>query len=120
MVLVDTSVWVAHFRGNEPGLVRLLSEGSVLIHPFITGELTCGNLANRGQVLTDLGALPAAKRASDSEVMRLVEGRHLWGRGIGWVDAHIVASALLTGCGLWTRDARLRRVAEELGIAGGA
>lgn len=115
MVLVDTSVWVAHFRASHSGVVRLLTEGQVLTHPFVVGELACGNLARRERLLSDLAALPAARRASDEEVMQLVTRRRLWGRGIDWVDAHLLASALLTGCALWTLDPRFRRVAHEIG-----
>lgn len=114
MVLVDTSVWVAHFREPQRGLVELLGEGLVLVHPFVTGELACGNLRRRPSVLADFAALPAAARASDLEVMRLVEDRRLWGRGLGWVDVHLLASALISHCRLWTLDKRLAAAAVEL------
>jgi predicted nucleic acid-binding protein len=77
MVLADTSVWIAHFREGQPALADLLTDGLVLMHPFVSGELACGNLANRTAILTDLSALPAALRAEDSEVMRLIEERKL-------------------------------------------
>jgi len=107
MVLIDTSVWIQHFRKVEPALVERLSEGNVLIHPFVSGELACGNLRNRATILNDLNALPPAQVASDSEVIRLVEKRRLWGQGLGWVDVHLLASALLSHCALWTFDRKL-------------
>jgi len=117
MVLVDTSVWIAHFRQREPVLVDLLCDGLVLAHPFVNGELACGSLSERASILADLAALPAATRASDAEVMHLVESRKLWGRGLGWVDAHLLASALISHCRLWTVDKRLGAAASELGIS---
>jgi predicted nucleic acid-binding protein len=79
MVLVDTSIWIAHFREGQPALTDLLSDGLVLMHPFISGELACGKLKSRTGILSDLNALPAAKRASDSEVMNLIDERRFWG-----------------------------------------
>jgi predicted nucleic acid-binding protein len=117
MVLVDTSVWISHFREGQPVLTDLLSDGLVLIHPFISGELACGNLKSRAGILSDLAALPAAKRASDSEVVSLIDERRLWGRGLGWMDAHLLAAALLSNCRFWTLDKRLRRAAAELKLS---
>ena len=117
MVLVDTSVWIAHLRERQPVLADLLWNGLVVMHPFVTGELACGNLRKRAAILADLSALPLATRASDAEVMRLVEGRRLWGRGLGWIDAHLLASALISHCRLWTLDKRLRAAASELGVS---
>jgi predicted nucleic acid-binding protein len=116
MVLVDTSVWIAHFRKGQPVLVDLLSDGLVAMHPFVSGELACRNLKNRAEILSDLRTLPAAKRASDHEVMQLVEARRLWGRGLGWIDAHLLAAALISNCRFWTLDKRLRNAASELGL----
>lgn len=116
MVLADTSIWVAHFREGHPGLATLLTEGLVLMHPFVSGELACGNLKDRASILADLNALPAAKCADDSEVIQLIEERRLWGRGLGWVDAHLLAAALLSNCRLWTLDKRLDRAASDLGL----
>jgi hypothetical protein len=116
MVLVDTSVWIAHLREGEAALADLLSDGLVLMHPFVTGELACGNLKKRTLVLSDLATLPVAARASNAEVMRLVEDRRLWGRGLGWIDAHLIASALLSHCRLWTLDKQLGTAASELGL----
>ena len=115
MILVDTSVWIEHFRaGNALG--EVLSGGLVLTHPFVVGELACGNLRNRVRILADMDALPLAVSATDEEVRRLVEDRKLWGRGIGWIDAHLLASAALTNCGLWTLDRPLERAAPTAGV----
>ena len=84
MVLVDSSVWIAHFRYRQADLAELLEDGLVLMHPFILGELACGNLKNRVSLLSDLEALPQARRASDADVMHLIDARKLWGRGLGW------------------------------------
>ncbi|HEY4085220.1 MAG TPA: PIN domain-containing protein [Bryobacteraceae bacterium] len=115
MVLADTSIWVDHFRGGDPALADLLNSASVLMHPFVLGELACGNLARRSQVLTELTELPAAVRAEDAEVMELIETRKLYGLGIGWVDAHLIASALLSDCDLLTADQRLKKAARQAG-----
>jgi predicted nucleic acid-binding protein len=115
MVLADTSVWTQHFRQGEPGLAARLSEGLIPMHPFVSGELACGSLKNRAAILTDLNALPPAKVASSAEVLQLIEDRRLWGRGLGWVDLHLVASVLLSHCGFWTLDKRLGEAAAELG-----
>lgn len=116
MILVDTSVWIDHFRRNDALLAELLSEGSVLMHPFVLGELACGNFKHRGTVLSNLAALRRAVSATDSEALALLEDRALWRRGLGWVDVHLLASALLTDCVLWTRDERLRAAAAHAGV----
>jgi predicted nucleic acid-binding protein len=116
MWLVDTSVWIEHFRQRTSDLTNLLLEGLVLTHPFVSGELACGNLKDRDEVLSDLNALPSVEVATDAEVLRLIEDRKLWGRGLGWVDIHLLASALLSRCRLWSADKRLQRVADELGL----
>ena len=116
MVLVDTSVWIEHFRFGNHALRNALNDSLVLMHPFVLGELACGGFKNRTRVLSDLAALPAAQTAAQEEVLRLVDDRRLWGRGIGWIDAHLLASALLSGCRLWTTDVRLNRVAGALGL----
>ncbi len=116
MILVDTSVWIAHFRKAGSRLGELLSEGLVMVHPFVLGELACGNLRNRVRILSDLEALPCAVSAAHEEVMRLIEARKLWGFGIGWIDAHLLASALLSGCQFWTLDGRLLRAAAGAGV----
>lgn len=113
MILVDTSVWVAHLRKAEEALQSLLNEGLVLSHPFVIGELACGNLKNRDEILALLDALPKAKLASHEEVLHLVSERKLYGKGLGWVDVHLVAAALLSQSPLWTRDKTLASVARE-------
>jgi predicted nucleic acid-binding protein len=117
MVLADTSIWIEHFRHRAPTLAAHLAEGLVLMHPFISGELACGNLKNRAVILSDLNALPPSRLASNAEVLHLIEDRRLWGRGLGWVDAHLLASALLSNCRFWTLDVRLAKAAEELGLS---
>lgn len=119
-MLVDTSVWVEHLRRGLPRLATLLQDGEVLIHPSVIGEQACGNLRNRSQVLELLQGLPAATVASDTEVLLLIERDRLMGRGIGYVDAHLLASARLSHCRLWTQDRRLAAVAQEQGLAAGA
>ncbi|MCX5957200.1 MAG: type II toxin-antitoxin system VapC family toxin [Cyanobacteria bacterium] len=116
MILVDTSVWVEHLRHGLPRLATLLQEGEVLIHPWVIGELACGNLRNRQQVLELLLGLPMATVASDAEALLLIEREQLMGRGIGYIDAHLLASARLSHCRLWTQDRRLAAVAQEQGL----
>ncbi|MGA2713969.1 MAG: type II toxin-antitoxin system VapC family toxin [Bryobacteraceae bacterium] len=116
MVLVDSSVWIEHFRRGQPALAALLNEGSVLMHPFVLGELACGNLKKRADILRDLEELPQAAAATHEEALDLMSERKLWGRGIGWIDAHLVASALLSNCHLWTLDVRLARAAADAGV----
>lgn len=116
MILVDTSVWVRHLRDGEATLKALLEEGKVACHPFIVGELACGNLRNRAEILALLQALPTAKVASHEEVLQFVERRQLMGKGIGYVDAHLLVSAALTEIPLWTFDRQLRKVSSGLGL----
>lgn len=116
MVLADTSVWIEHFRRREAILAGHLFDGLILMHPFIAGELACGNLKNRAVILANLHELPPARLASNSEVLQLLDDRGLWGRGLGWIDAHLLASALLSHCRLRTLDRRLAKVAAELGV----
>lgn len=115
MILVDTSVWVDHLRTGDAKLAALLDEGRVLGHPFVIGEIALGNLRQRDQVVRALQELPQAITASDNEVLYLIGAEALFGRGIGYVDAHLVAAVRLTaGASLWTRDARLEGVASDL------
>ena len=116
MILVDTSVWIDHFRSGGSKLGHLLSQTQVMVHPFVIGELACGNLKNRAPILGDLEALPAAVTATHEEVLRLVEVRRLGGLGIGWIDAHLLASAILSKCQLWTLDTKLLRASIAAGI----
>ncbi len=118
MILVDSSVWVDHLRVSEPALVELLNTGRVLTHSFVVGELACDNLKNRNAVLSLLQDLPAAPIATDEEVLFFIEKHGLMGRGIGYVDAHLLSAVSLAGTGrLWTRDKRLCAVTESLRLA---
>ncbi len=117
MILVDTSVWVAHLRHGTIGLEALLNEGRVVCHPFIIGELACGNLQNRSEILINLQALPQAITAAHEEVMRFIENFSLMGKGLGYIDMHLLASALLTKLPLWTLDKRLNEAAIKLELA---
>lgn len=117
MILVDTSVWIDHLRKNVPLLGDLLDAGEVTTHPFVIGELACGDLTNRAEVLDLISSLPHVKTATHSEAMRLVDAHRLQGSGIGWIDAHLLASALLSNVALWTRDRKLHAVAKALNIA---
>lgn len=118
MILVDTSVWVDHFRSNNERLADCLEAGAVVTHPFVIGEIALGSIRDRALVLGPLGQIERSTVASDKEVARFIEEHRLYGRGIGYVDVHLLASVLLTpGVEFWTLDRRLRSVAEELGIA---
>jgi len=118
VILVDTSVWVEHLHTGNEDLAALLNGGEVLAHPFVIGELALGNLRPRDPFLSDLRDLPQAIVAEDEEVFRLIDRHVLFGRGIGYVDAHLWAAARLTaGSKLWTRDRRLQAVAAHLGLA---
>jgi predicted nucleic acid-binding protein len=114
MILVDTSVWVEHLRKGDERLACLLSEELVLCHPFVIGELACGNLKNRAEIMSLLRAMPVAREAEHDEVLHLLESRSLFGRGLGWVDVHLLASALISDCGIWTLDKSLASAAAEL------
>lgn len=118
MILVDTSIWVDHLRTGDSKLKQLLEAGRVWTHPFVIGELACGNLKNRKLILSLLRDLPHARTATDDEVLLFIENNALMGRGIGYIDAHLLASVALTdSITLWTRDKRLHAVAESLGMA---
>jgi len=117
MVLVDTSVWVAHLRDGTIGLEELLEEGDVVCHPFIVGELACGNLKNRSEVLSLLQALPMAVHAEHEEVIQFIENHRLMGKGLGYVDVHLLASANLVRVPLWTLDRKLYAVCSKMGLA---
>jgi len=117
VVLVDTSVWVAHLRQGAIGLEALLHDGLVVCHPFIVGELACGNLQNRSEILSLLQRLPGAIRAGHEEVLQFIEHDGLMGKGLGYIDMHLLASARLTGVPLWTLDKKLNEVAKKLGLA---
>lgn len=117
MFLVDSSVWIGHLRAASAELRDLLTDGLVLIHPFVIGELACGSMKNRHRILADLNELPLAISATHEEVMGLLDRQKLSSKGIGWVDAHLIASALLSDCRLWTLDARLGSAAASAKVA---
>ena len=117
MILVDTSVWAAHFRSGRPDLSMLLEQQQVLGHPFVIGELACGRLPHRTQALADLAQLPAAPVAVQDEVLELIERHRLTGTGLGWVDAHLLASSFLARAPLWTLDRALGAQARRLGVS---
>jgi hypothetical protein len=119
MILVDTSVWADHLRDSEPGLVSLLNEGAVLIHPFIIEEIACGNLPDRKETLELLHALPEAPVADHSELLHLIASERLYGTGLGSVDVHLIAAARLAGAKIWSKDKALAREAKRLGLLGG-
>lgn len=116
MILVDTTVWVDHLRADDAQLSALLLSNQVLMHSFVIGELACCNLRNRDELLTLLVDLPQAPVASDAEVLFFIERHRLMGRGIGYIDAHLLAATALSDAGtsLWTRDRRLATLATEL------
>lgn len=114
MVLVDTSVWVSHFRDQQPALIRLLNDGEAYCHPFIIGELACGNLKNRTVILSLLQALPVSRIAEHREVLTFIDTHGLEGKGLGYIDIHLLASALLTAIPLWTLDKNLDTCAGRL------
>ena len=97
MVLVDTSVWVSHFRETHDGLAELLNNGKVACHPFIVGELACGNLKNRTSIILLLEALPTALVVEHEELLSFIEARNVMGKGLGYIEVHLLASVVLTG-----------------------
>ncbi|MDE2059039.1 MAG: type II toxin-antitoxin system VapC family toxin [candidate division NC10 bacterium] len=117
MILVDTSVWVDHLARGRAQLVELLHEGHVVCHPFVIGELACGHLRNRREILGLLAALPQARVTEHDELLRFVDQHQLSGRGLGWVDVHLLGGAFLSSCRLWTQDKALHEAARALRIA---
>jgi predicted nucleic acid-binding protein len=116
-VIVDTSVWIQHLRKGDPRLRQQLELGIVTVHPFIIGELACGNLRNRTEVLALLASLPSAPVVEHDELLGFVGRERLFGRGIGWIDVHLLASARISRLSLWTLDRRLIDAALALGVA---
>lgn len=116
MILVDTSIWVDHLRQGDAGLSGLLDQDKVCCHPFILGELALGNLRQRDMLLGLMRSLPQASVAEDAEVLRFIDDNGLAGTGIGYVDAHLLAAARLSGGRLWTRDRRLGEAAARLAL----
>jgi predicted nucleic acid-binding protein len=116
MILVDTSVWVSHIRQADDELVRLLVERRVCLHPVIIGELACGNLPDRNRTLREFSRLSLLSMARPDEVLDMIEVRQLHGRGVGWADVNLLASALLHDCALWTLDHALQGAAKRIGV----
>ncbi len=114
MILVDTSVWVDHLNKSERELVKLLYSMMVCTHPFIIGELSCGNISNRSKFLTLIKALPRVEPAFEEEVYTLLEDKKLYGIGLGFIDIHLLAAALINDVKIWTRDKALKKVAQKL------
>ena len=119
IVLADTSVWIDHWRRGNPRLQKLLEADQIVVHPFVLGEIALGAITPRAEVLTHLGALRAPRVAQHDEVMALIDRARLWTRGIGWVDVHLLASALLDQIRVWTLDQALAGAAHTLGVAAG-
>ncbi len=118
MILVDTSIWIDHLRQSDEQLIRLLNQGRVLAHPYVIGELALGCLQNRDVILSALQDLPQAQVAMDGEVLRFIRENALYGIGIGYIDAHLLAAVRLTlGATLWTRDRRLLAAGTKFGLA---
>jgi predicted nucleic acid-binding protein len=117
VILVDTSVWIDHLRTGNATLGALLVDGRVLTHPFVIGELALASLRQRSAVPSSLSDLPAAAVATDAEVLGFIDRHSLFGRGVGYIDVHLLAAMGLTvGAALWTNDRRLQEVAESLGV----
>ena len=114
MVLVDTSIWVTHLRQGSRKLEKLLMDAEVMCHPFIIGELACGNLKNRNEIISLLQSLPMAPTIEFDEFLFFIDRNHLMGKGVGFVDVHLLASAQLTGIPLWTADKNLKSAADQL------
>jgi hypothetical protein len=117
MILADTSVWVDHLRYGRELMQSRLEDVEIACHAFVIGELACGNLGNRREILALLHALPRLDTATDEEVFELIERARLWGYGAGWIDMHLIASALISGVPIWTRDRRLSGLAAQVGVA---
>jgi len=116
MILADTSIWIDHLRASDAQLSEWLAQNKVIMHPFIMGEILLGSISNRADIETALREMPQATKASDAEVMLFIRSAKVFGRGIGWVDTHLLVSAKLTGAQLLTRDKRLAKIAKELGL----
>ena len=115
-ILVDTSVWIKHLRESDKNLIRLLEQGFVACHPFIIGELACGGIKNRHEIISLLNDLPSTDILDHSEIMEFIEYRKLMNKGIGYVDVHLLGSALVSETPLWTYDKALRKMANQLSI----
>ena len=116
MVLVDTSVWVSHFRAENKRLQNLLEFEVVFCHPLIIGELACGNIKHRAEVLSLLEKLPAPQKLEHQEVLLFIDKHHLMGKGLGFIDAHLLAAVYISGLSIWTEDKSLQISARHLGV----
>jgi predicted nucleic acid-binding protein len=114
MILVDTSIWVSHLRQSSRQLEKLLMNAEVMCHPFIIGELACGNLKNRNEIISLLQSLPMAPTVEFDEFLFFIDRNHMMGKGVGFVDVHLLASAQLAGVLLWTADKKLKSSADQL------
>ena len=114
MVLVDTSIWVIHLRQGSRKLEKLLIDAEVMCHPFIIGELACGNLKNRSEIISSLQSLPMAPKIEFDEFLFFIDRNDLMGKGVGFVDVHLLAAAQLAGVTLWTADKKLKSMADQL------
>jgi predicted nucleic acid-binding protein len=117
MLLVDTCIWVDHLRRVNARLVELLADDEAACHPFVIGELACGIIANRHEILSLLSALPSLPQATDEELLTFMEQHSLMGKGLGLIDVHLLASCRLANVALWTRDERLRKAARALDVS---
>jgi predicted nucleic acid-binding protein len=118
MILVDTSIWIDHLRTNDSILIELLYSGRVYIHHLVIGEIACGNLKNRKEIISLLKDLPKIAQAKDEEVLSFIEQNELMGKGIGYIDSHLLASVVLQGDTLlWTKDVRLKKLAERMSLS---
>lgn len=113
MILVDTSIWIDHLRSGSPTLAALLQTDAVCTHDFVIGELACGNLRKRAEVLSLLQSLPRLSAATEDETLFFIEQQQLMGRGIGYIDAHLLAAAVIRNVPIWTKDKHLKAIAEE-------
>lgn len=117
MILVDTSVWIGHWRAAHAQLQKILEDEQVLMHPFVIGELACGQMKNRKEIIALLHALPQARKADDDEILFFIERHQLMGRGLGLIDMHLLATAHIESARLWTMDKKLQALAGELHCA---
>jgi len=117
VILVDSSLWIEHLRAGSPALVVALQSDQVCTHTYVIGELACGNIGNRQEVLELLQALPRLTAATDDELLFFIERHQLMGRGIGYIDVHLLAAAAINSARLWTREKRLKVIAEEMNLA---
>ena len=117
MILVDSSIWVSHLRQSSRQLEKLLMNAEVMCHSFIIGELACGNLKNRNEIISLLQSLPMAPTVEFDEFLFFIDRNHMMGKGVGFVDVHLLASAQLAGVLLWTADKKLKSSADQLELA---